>query len=171
MGRVLSSARNKVERAGKLGSVVQWLRLWVIENKIICMHEFTLSTGLLFANGVWDFISALSICFFISYRWCAAVANMHLGLWVNVEDRVNEKVAAVMVILLIQWGFIRFHGSLVGPVSEATCVDASFTYMLEAALVLVEVVAGNMHQTLGWFTVVACVVCWMIIMSECSEIH
>ena len=96
---------------------------------------------------------------------------MHLGLWVNVEDQVNEKVAAVMVILLIQWGFIRFHGSLVGPVSEATCVDASFTYMLEAALVLVEVVAGNMHQTLGWFTVVACVVCWMIIMSECSEIH
>ena len=131
----------------------------------------TLSTGLLLVNAVWDLISAASICFFISFRWCGPLASMHLGLWVNAEDQMNANIAAVMAILLLQWGLIRFHGALAGPVSEATCVDASLTYTLEATLVLVEVVAGNMHRTLGCLTVLACVLCWMVVMSECFQFH
>ena len=128
-------------------------------------------TGLLLLNAEWDLLSALSICLFVSYRMCGAVAYMHLGLWVREEDQLNENSAAVMAILLLQWGLIRFHGALAGPVSEATCVDVSVTYMMEALLVLVEVVAGNMHPWRGGFVVVSCVVCWLVIMGGCTRLY
>jgi hypothetical protein len=135
------------------------------------MHTLTLSTGLLFANAVWDFISSVSICFFVSYRRCASLANMHLGLWVDEEEQMNESLATVMSVLLLQWGLVRLRGSLEGPVSEATCVDASLTYMLEAALILIEVVSGKMHWAPGWFVVIACVVCWVVVMGECFQLY
>ena len=128
-------------------------------------HALTYVTGLLLLNAEWDLLSALSICLFVSYRMCGAVAYMHLGLWVREEDQLNENSAAVMAILLLQWGLI--HGTLAGPVSEATCVDVSVTYMMEALLV----VAGNMHPWRGGFVVVSCVVCWLVIMGGCTRLY
>ena len=95
------------------------------------------------------------------------VSDAHLGLWVDESDRSNRAASAIMVILLIQWAVIRLNGGLSPPSSEATCTNASFTYFIEAVLVAVEVIAGNMHRLRGGFVVVSCVVCWAVVMSEC----
>ena len=136
------------------------------------MHvSAALSTGVLFINAAWDLLSAAAICLFVAYRRCGAVAYAHLGLWVEDEDRMDERAAAVMAVLLLQWGLTRLHGALAGPVSEAACVDALVTYMLEGMLVVIEVVAGNMHPGRGWFVVAACGVCWAVVIFGCFELY
>jgi hypothetical protein len=129
----------------------------------------TVSTIVLFLNALWDIASALAIFFHLSMRRCTWLANAHIGLWATEEDRSNHAAAVVMAALLLQWAFIRLHGALSGPMSEATCSDASVTYVIEAGLIGIEVAIGNMHVLSGWAVAVACVVCWGVVLRECVE--
>ena len=129
----------------------------------------TISTTILFLNSLWDFASAVAICARLSLGRCVLLADAHLGLWVDEEDRGNGAASAIMAILLAQWSFTRMHGALSGPASEAACVDASATYVFEAVMVAIEVAAGRMYGLSGWFVVTVSVVCWALVMRECME--
>jgi hypothetical protein len=124
----------------------------------------SISTIILLLNSLWDFISALSICARLCAGQCVWVSDAHLGLWVDESDRSNHAASAIMAALLTQWAVIRLHGALS---SEAACSDAGFTYLVEATLVAIEVIAGNMHQLSGGLVVAACMVCWALVMREC----
>ncbi len=129
------------------------------------MLPLTLSTGILLVNSVWDIVSALSICLYISNQHCSFIANAHLLLWI--DEQPNNQAAFLMAFLLIQWALLRLHGALSGPTSVAACTDASLSYVVEGMLVLIQILLGNMHCASGWFVVIACVGCWAIVMREC----
>jgi hypothetical protein len=129
----------------------------------------TISTLILLLNSLWDLLSSLSIYFLLHFGRCTPLANTHLALWTDEADRRSYAASAVMAALLLQWSLVRGQGALSGPRSDAACVDASATYVLEAVMVGLEVVAGRMHGLAGWGVVVLCVVCWGVVMRECLE--
>ena len=129
----------------------------------------TISTTLLFLNSLWDLLSFVAISARIRLGRCLWLADAHLGLWVRDEDRENHAASAIMAILLLQWSLTRMLGALSGPTSDAACFDASATYLLEAALVAVETMFGNMHALSGWFVVTMSAVCWSLVVRECVE--
>ena len=129
----------------------------------------TISTIILFANSAWDLISSISILQNLTTHRCLWLADAHLALWTDDANRTNHAASAVMAALLVQWALVRLRGALAGPLSDAACVDASFTYALEAVMVAAEVAVGNMHGPSGWFVVMACVVCWALVVRECVD--
>lgn len=129
----------------------------------------TISTTILFINALWDFASFVSISASSWTSRCLWLADAHLGLWIDENNRENHAASTVMAILLAQWSIVRMHGALAGPMSDAACFDATATYALEAIMVAVEVSLGNMHGLSGWFVVVLCLVCWALVLRECVE--
>ena len=130
------------------------------------MLPLTISTAILLLNAIWDIVSALSIFLYISEQQCSFLANAHLLLWV--EEQTNKTAAFLMAFLLVQWALLRLHGALSGPTSVAACTDASMSYVVEGMLILIQTLLGNVHFVSGWFVVLACVVCWVTVMRECS---
>jgi hypothetical protein len=128
----------------------------------------TISTTILFLNSIWDLISFLSICS-RHLPCCRLLADAHLGLWTDELDRANPAAAAAMATLLLQWALVRLRGAASGPASDAACVDASATYVLEAAMVAVGVARGRMWRFSGWMVVVMSAVCWALVVRECVE--
>ena len=129
----------------------------------------TISTTILFINAIWDCISSISI---YTRTWtgrCMWLADAHLALWINEEDRANHAASTIMAILLAQWSLTRMHGALTGPMSDEACIDATATYAFEAVLVGVEMVTGNMHASSGLFVVAVSIVCWALVLRECVE--
>jgi hypothetical protein len=120
------------------------------------VSSISISTVILLLNSLWDIVSAIAIFFHLSMQRCTWLANAHIGLWTTEADRSNHAAAVVMAALLLQWAFIRLHGALSGPMSDAACSDASATYVIEAGLVAIEVVIGNMHALSGWVVAAAC---------------
>lgn len=132
------------------------------------MPLVTPSTLTLLINSIWDLLSCASICARLCAGQCVWISDAHLALWIDEADSSNRAASAIMAALLAQWAVIRLHGSLAGPMSEAACSDASFSYLIEAALVAVQVMAGHMHPCSGWLVVAACAGCWALVVRECG---
>jgi hypothetical protein len=131
----------------------------------------SLSTILLLANALWDLLSAAAILIrtHLLPNHCLYLADAHLALWADEADRQNLAASATMAFLLLQWAIVRLRGAAAGPVSDAACVDAAASYVVEAAMVAFEVAAGRMHALGGWAVVVLSFVCWAIVVRECVE--
>ena len=129
----------------------------------------TISTVLLFINALWDIISFFAICARVLLGRCLVVADAHLGLWIDDDDREGFASSCILSVLLVQWGLLRLQGAVSGPQSDAACFDASTTYVLEAALVAFGVVSGRVHRLSGWFVVTMCIACWALVVRECLE--
>ena len=83
----------------------------------------TISTVLLFVNALWDIISFFAICARVLLGRCLVVAEAHLGLWTDEDDRESIAAACTLSILLAQWGLLRLQGAVSGPQSDAACFD------------------------------------------------
>jgi hypothetical protein len=42
------------------------------------------------------------------------------------------------------------------------------SYVVEGVLILSQTLMGSVHFVSGWFVVLACVVCWVMVMRECE---
>ena len=102
---------------------------------------------LLLLNAVWDLISFLSV----SLGCCNAIGNMHVGLWVNADDRTNPVAVLFMVFALLALFAAR----------ACVCLDLTFwpvavcSYAIECAFAAVGVYAGLMQFWSGLFVAVS----------------
>ena len=80
---------------------------------------------MLLMNGVWDFISFISIC--INTSCCAPIAGMHLGLWLDQLDQTNPAAIFLMSLCMLTLCTARV----------CVCIDESlwsvavFSYFIE----------------------------------------
>lgn len=132
------------------------------------MLIITVSTILLFMNAVWDFACSVATIVHLAAHRCECLAYAHLALWVDEIDRVNRAAAVLTSALLMQWAFVRMRGALSGPASYEACVDAPFTYVVEAVLVGAELFFGRMHTMGASLVILGCAVCLSLIFRECG---
>ena len=118
-----------------------------------------LAQALLVANVLWDFVSAIAV-------WVCAVcesrnfiADAHVALWADEENRTNFAASALFAFLLVHWCCLR----LVAVVLDWPQF-AVWTYAMEALWVLLMVVLGRMHEFAGCAVVMLCVLCALVVL-------
>ena len=100
---------------------------------------------MLLMNGVWDFISFISIC--INTSCCAPIAGMHLGLWLDQLDQTNPAAIFLMSLCMLTLCTARV----------CVCIDESlwsvavFSYFIEFVFGSVGVYLGLLHIYKGAF--------------------
>ena len=121
---------------------------------------------LLFANAVWDLITGLGLLIYAGTARLKGLADLHLGLWTNDEDRRSDTVAVLMGCLVLQWSWMRLITAL-DPVNHWQ--DAVYSYWLEGMLVGVAAFAGRMHQREACVVVLLCAACAAVVVSEAER--
>lgn len=120
------------------------------------------SICLLYINGIWDFVSSISILLTLATERTRYIADAHLGLWIRPEDRDNQAAVILMSALLMQWCWTRICAGM-DPVNRWQ--DAAYTYWLEASLVGVTAAYGRMHVWPSVAVVFLCIGCALIVMN------
>ena len=96
-------------------------------------------------NGVWDFISFISIC--INTSCCAPIAGMHLRLWLDQLDQTNPAAIFLMSLCMLALSAARV----------CVCIDESlwsvavFSYLIEFVFGAAGVYLGLLHIYRGAF--------------------
>ena len=121
---------------------------------------------LLFANAVWDLITGLDLLIYAGTARLKDLADLHLGLWTNDEDRRSDTVAVLMGCLVLQWSWMRLITAL-DPVNHWQ--DAVYSYWLEGMLVGVAAFAGRMHPREACVVVLLCAACAAVAVSEAAR--
>ena len=117
----------------------------------------------LFVNAIWDLVTGAAILIYVSTHRLKWLADTHLGLWNNEEDRNNDTASVIMAFLLLQWSWVRLITSL-DPVDHWQ--DAVYSYWLEGALIGLATFSGRMYTLSGYTVVVLCVACAGVVLME-----
>jgi hypothetical protein len=118
---------------------------------------------LLFANAIWDLVTGLGILIYVGTGRLKGLADLHLGLWKNEEDRNNSAASVLMGCLVLQWSWMRLITAL-DPVNHWQ--DAVHSYWLEGMLVGTATIVGRMHTPSGSVVVVLCAACAAVVLVE-----
>ena len=116
------------------------------------MHE--LAVYILIVNAVWDFACAVAMAFVIMSERMNWLANMHFGLWSNVDDQDNPAALFLFAMLELEFAFMRYV-----TVLWDLPVLGAWSYFSEALLVFTAVMCGLIEPVTGWVVLTLCIVC------------
>lgn len=115
---------------------------------------------MLLCNALWNALCGVSILAYMQCGWMRALADTHLRLWTEAEDRTNPAAMVLMAMLMFQWSFTR---GLAGLDFDGHWADAAYSYWLEGALVGTCTLSGSMELGRGAGTVLLCFCCWELV--------
>jgi len=118
---------------------------------------------ILFANAIWDIITGVGILIYVGTGRLKPLADLHLSLWVDDDDKNNDTASVLLGCLVLQWSWMRLITAL-DPVDHWQ--DAVSSYWLEGTLIGIATFIGRMHTVAGSMVVLLCAACAAAVLVE-----